>query len=235
MIKECIILAGGLGTRLQSVVSDVPKCMAQVAGVPFLKHIFDYLEKEKFEHIILALGYKAEIITDWVQNQNRPFQISFVIEEEALGTGGAIKFAFSKVKGERALVLNGDTFFDINTESLYNFHQTKKADISIALKPMKDFDRYGSVDCNEQHRIMQFNEKKQLSEGIINGGVYLINKALFNSLVLPDKFSFEKDILEAKINDLNIYGLVFDNYFIDIGIPSDFEKANIDFKHTIEH
>lgn len=229
MTKECIILAGGLGTRLQSVVSDVPKCMASVAGLPFLSHIFDYLEKEKFSHIILALGYKSEVIIDWIAMQNRSFTISYIIEYKALGTGGAIKYAFSKVKGNNALVLNGDTFFDIDSQLLFDIHQSKQADISIALKPMADFDRYGSVEINEDKRILKFVEKKYLSKGLINGGVYLIQKDIFENLVLPEVFSFEKEILEGATNRLRIYGLSFDQYFIDIGIPSDFAKANIDF------
>ena len=229
MNKECIILAGGLGTRLQSVVNDVPKCMASVANQPFLSHIFDYLESQQFEHIVLSLGYKSEVVLDWLNTQNRSFAISYVIETKALGTGGAIKFAFSRVKGRKAVVLNGDTFFNIGNNKLIDFHNEVKADISLALKPMIDFDRYGSVDINEQGRILKFIEKKHLLKGLINGGVYLINKNIFDNLDLPEVFSFEKEILEGKTSQLNIYGLPFDDYFIDIGIPSDFEKANIDF------
>lgn len=231
MKKECIILAGGVGTRLQSVVNDVPKCMAQVSGFPFLQHIFDYLEREQFDHVILSLGYKADIVTTWLNEQNRPFQISYVIENEALGTGGAIKFAFTKVKEAQAFVFNGDTFFDINTDQMATLSRESKADIAIALKPMQNFDRYGSVEYDRNGRIVQFNEKKQVESGLINGGIYIINKAIFVMKNLPSKFSFEKDILEKELNNLSIFGYPFDNYFIDIGIPSDFEKANIDFNN----
>lgn len=229
MNKECIILAGGLGTRLQSVVSDVPKCMAPVAYKPFLSHIFDYLETQKFSHVVLSLGHKSEIIINWLTTQNRSFDISYVIESKALGTGGAIKFAFSKVRSQRAIVLNGDTFFNVNTNSLFDSFAKQNAEIMLALKPMTDFDRYGSVEINIKGKILKFNEKKHLQEGLINGGVYLINKDIFSKLNLPEVFSFEKEVLEAKTSELNIYGLPFDSYFIDIGIPSDFEKANIDF------
>ncbi|NDV67852.1 nucleotidyltransferase family protein [Dysgonomonas sp. 25] len=229
-MKECIILAGGLGTRLQSVVKDVPKCMAEVAGKPFLHYIFQYLEKQQFDHIILALGYKAEIIIDWYQTLKVPFEISYVIEEEALGTGGAIQYAFTKVKSNKAFVLNGDTFFDVDTTQLQSFHQQKEADISIALKPMNDFDRYGTVILDDACRITAFKEKQFCKEGLINGGIYLIDKALFDKLDMPAKFSFEKDIMESRIADLKLYGCQQNGYFIDIGIPSDFEKANKDFK-----
>lgn len=232
MKKECIILAGGKGTRLQSVVNDVPKCMAQVANQPFLKHVFDYLEQQHFQHIVLALGYKAQIIIDWLKTQQRNFSISYVVEQEALGTGGAIQFASSKIIGDKMLILNGDTFFNISTDILFEAHQLKKADISLGLKPMKNFDRYGTVDCDQEDRIIKFNEKKQTEEGLINGGVYLVNKNIFDKLNLPQKFSFEQEILETKLDILPIYGHTFDNYFIDIGVPTDFEKANIDFKNN---
>lgn len=228
-MKECIILAGGLGTRLQSVVKDVPKCMADVAGKPFLYHLFNYVNRGAFGHVILSLGYKSDVVLEWLENKTFPFQISYVKEDEPLGTGGAIKLAFAQVFGESAYVINGDTFFDISTDILSDFHIQKNASISLALKPMIDFDRYGSVELDEKERIIRFNEKQYCKEGLINGGVYLINKEVFSSVNLPEKFSFEKDVMEAHLQDIEIYGKSFDDYFIDIGIPSDFEKANKDF------
>ncbi|MDR3059648.1 MAG: nucleotidyltransferase family protein [Prevotella sp.] len=230
-MKECIILAGGLGTRLQSVVSNVPKCMAEVAGKPFLSYLFDYLQKNDFDHVILALGYKSEIVLQWLEGVIYPFSVSYVIEEDPLGTGGAIKLAFGKVQGDKSFVFNGDTFFEIDTDNLLEFHKKKNAVISLALKPMLDFDRYGSVDLDEEQRIIRFNEKQHCKKGLINGGVYIINKDLFTRLDLPEKFSFEKDILEAHLLDILVYGCQQDRYFIDIGIPSDFEKANQEFKN----
>lgn len=229
-MKECIVLAGGFGTRLQSVVKDVPKCMAEVAEKPFIHHLFDYLEVQNFSHVILSLGYKSEIVIDWIASQNRKFRMSYAVEDEPLGTGGAIKYAFNKVEGNDAFVINGDTYFDVNTDELTFSHIEKKADLTIALKPMSDFDRYGSVETAEDGRIIRFHEKALRDKGLINGGIYLINKTLFNKLSLPAKFSFEKDVMESLLEILRIYGFVQDTYFIDIGIPADFEKANIDFK-----
>lgn len=228
-MKEGIILAGGFGTRLQSVVNDVPKSMAKVAGRPFLEYLFEYASNQQFDHIILSLGYKADIVIEWLKEQQQPFNVSYVIENSPLGTGGAIKYAFEKVTAKEAFVINGDTFFDVDTHTLSQFHKTKQADISIALKPMTDFDRYGSVTVNNQQRIISFNEKQYCTEGLINGGIYIVNSELFQKTDLPEKFSFEKDIMESYINNIGIYGLKQDNYFIDIGIPSDFEKANKDF------
>lgn len=232
-MRECIILAGGFGTRLQSVVSDVPKCMAKVAGKPFLEYLFRYLENQKVDHVILSLGYMADLVVDWLENVRASynFKISYVIEKKPLGTGGAIKLAFEKVSAQNAFVINGDTFFDVNMASLTEVFEQSQADILIALKPLSDFDRYGSVQLDDSMRIVQFEEKKYIKEGLINGGVYLISGNIFSKLSLPDNFSFEKDIMEAHLKDLYIYGSIQDNYFIDIGIPSDFEKANNDFKH----
>jgi len=228
-MKECIILAGGLGTRLQSVVNDVPKCMAEVAGRPFLSYLMDYMGRQEFSHVILSLGYKSEVVLQWLDRKLYPFEISYVVEDSPLGTGGAIKLAFSKVMERNAYVFNGDTFFDIDTFQLLDFHTEKSAEISLALKPMQDFDRYGSVDISDSGRILSFNEKQYCKQGLINGGVYIINKDIFSVLHLPEKFSFEKDVMEAHINDIPFYGCIQDNYFIDIGIPSDIEKANQDF------
>lgn len=230
-MKECIILAGGFGTRLQSVVHDIPKCMAEVAGAPFLQYILDYLQKEKVDHVILSLGHKAEVVVDWLNDKSWSFDISTITEEKALGTGGAIKFAISKLKSSNTFILNGDTFFNINFDKMLSLHQQSGADISIALKPMHDFDRYGSVEINNKSKITQFNEKVFTEYGLINGGIYYLSKDIFSAMSLPDTFSFEKEILEKSITNLNIFGYPFDNYFIDIGIPTDFQKANIDFKN----
>lgn len=232
-MRECIILAGGFGTRLQSVVNDVPKCMAEVAGKPFLEHLFHYIEGQNIDHVILSLGYMADVVIGWLENVKTSynFKISYVVENKPLGTGGAIKLAFEEVSAEYAFIINGDTFFDVNMASLMGAFEKSKADVLIALKPLSDFDRYGSVQLDNSMRIIQFEEKKYIKEGLINGGVYLVSGNIFSKLDLPENFSFEKDIMEAHLKDLYIYGSIQDTYFIDIGIPSDFEKANNDFKH----
>lgn len=230
-MKEGIILAGGFGTRLQSVVNDVPKSMAEVAGKPFLEYLLDYAIEQQFDHIVLSLGYKAQVITEWIDSRKWKLKLSYVIEETPLGTGGGIKLAMQKTSSDNIFIINGDTFFDVDSFSFQSFHQSTGADLSIALKPMTDFDRYGSVTVNEHKRILTFNEKQYCKEGLINGGIYLINAEVFRRLNLPEKFSFEKDVMEAQVDNLNIVGFEQDRYFIDIGIPTDFEKANIDFKN----
>ena len=141
MKTPVIILAGGFGTRLSAVVKDLPKPMANINGKPFLHYIFQSLQRQNIENVILSVGYKHEIIQDYFQDNYLGIAIKYAIETEPLGTGGAIKHAFSFVDDD-AFVLNGDTFFDVDLSKLRN----DKSDLSIALKPMKNFDRYGTVE-----------------------------------------------------------------------------------------
>lgn len=225
---ECIVLAGGLGTRLQSVVQDVPKCMAPVNGHPFLHYIFNYLEQQHCSRVILSLGYKHETVTEWLQSQHRNFAVDYVIEHEPLGTGGGIQLAMQKATKQNVVVLNGDTMFNVPLNEMMQFHLEMKAATTVALKPMQNFDRYGVVKTDSDNRIVAFEEKKYQAEGLINGGIYIINIDSLASKNLPGKFSFEKDYFEAFVEEGNMYGFVSDGYFIDIGIPSDYEQAQKD-------
>lgn len=226
---ECIILAGGMGTRLQSVVSDVPKCMAPVAGHPFLYYLITSLIEAGFNHIIFALGYKHEIIEEWIQTNAFPIDISTVIEETPLGTGGAVKLALSKARTNEVFVLNGDTFFNVRYSEMLNLHKSTQSAVTVALKRMKKFDRYGVVDIEQPtSRILRFNEKQYCESGLINGGVYLINRHELDNF--PMKFSLEKDFFETAVRTSTLSGYISEGYFIDIGIPEDYECAQTDFK-----
>lgn len=226
---ECIILAGGLGTRLSGVVSDVPKCMAPVAGEPFLSHILQYLENQFVDHVIFSLGHKSEVVIEYLRQKAYTFKTSWVLEKEPLGTGGGIRLAMAKSKKDEVFVLNGDTMFDVDLRGMKaTFSKEHKA--ILALKPMQDFERYGSVQLNASNEITAFNEKQFMKEGLINGGVYLVNKSLANLQSYPDKFSFEKDFLEPEALNHSLQGFVSNGYFIDIGIPEDYYKAQEDFK-----
>ena len=220
--KEAIILCGGLGTRLRSVISDVPKPMAPIKNKPFLAFVLEYLKKQNISRVVLAVSYKYEIIQEYFGNSYLGMQILYSIEKEPLGTGGAILEALNLINSDSCYVLNGDTFFDVNLDRL----KLDNSDICVALKPMKNFDRYGSVDIDNNSYISAFNEKKFTSNGLINGGVYLIKKNIFNSFNLPNKFSFE-EFFQENFLIFNAKVTVFDDYFIDIGIPQDY-KAFID-------
>ncbi len=229
--QEAIILAGGKGTRLKEVVSDIPKVMAPVNGRPFLEYLLDYMEHYIIDHVVLSVGYMHESIIKHFGDQYKSIRIDYTIEEEPLGTGGGIKQAFKLINGNRAFIFNGDTMFRLNLIRHYDFHMIRQTDFSFALRTVDDVSRYGSVDLDEDKKIIRFNEKGSSSgTGLINGGVYLINKRFFNNNPFPDKFSLEKDCLEKLVDTGQFYGLVCKQYFIDIGIPDDYQKAQDDFK-----
>lgn len=230
MINEAIILAGGLGTRLRSIVKDVPKPMADINGKPFLEYIFHYLKYFNITKIILAVGYKADIIKNHFGNNFNGISIIYSEEKELLGTGGAIKQAIKFSEGNDVLILNGDTFFDVDLNKAYQFHKQKHSNLTILLKQMIDVQRYGIIEIDENNKIKRFLEKYQRDNGYINGGIYLLNKKIFLSLDLPVKFSFEKDFLEKYYQLSDFYGFISDSYFIDIGVPEDYERAKKDFK-----
>lgn len=225
---EVIVLAGGLGTRLRSVVSEVPKCMAPVAGKPFLWYLLKYLTRYDVSKVILSVGYLRGVIFDWVEEvkDDFPFHFDYAIEEEPLGTGGGIRLALNKATTSDVVVLNGDTYFDVNLEELMKNHRLYSSAVTLALKPMCDFDRYGRVVIdNMDKRIVEFKEKEYCKEGLINGGIYVINRLepIFEGL--PKKFSFETAVFEPQCKLGKLFGVVQDGYFIDIGIPEDYKKA----------
>jgi D-glycero-alpha-D-manno-heptose 1-phosphate guanylyltransferase len=229
MISEAIILAGGLGTRLRSEVPDMPKCMAPVAGKPFISYVIDYYQAQGISRFIFSLGYKHEIIQDFLTRQYPELNYTCSVETEPLGTGGAILKAASMAVSKDALVLNGDTFFAIDVPVLSEFHQQRKADCTLSLKPMKNSDRYGVVEIDADGRIISFKEKKWYDTSVINGGVYALYVSEFLKESLPEIFSFEKDYLEKFYKERKMYGMVNDGYFIDIGIPEDYNKAQKHF------
>ncbi len=231
MIKEAIILAGGLGTRLRSVVADLPKCMATVAGKPFLYYVIEHLQKQGVEKFVFSVGYKYEFIEEYLQKEFSGLQYQLSVEEEPLGTGGAIKLSCSKASEKDVLVLNGDTLFAVDVHRLSFFHHKVNADCTLSLKPMQDFDRYGVVEISHEHSVISFKEKQYYPTGLINGGVYALNSESFGKEDLPDKFSFEKDYLEIYFTQRKIFGIAQDEYFIDIGIPEDYERAQVELKN----
>lgn len=222
---ECIILAGGLGTRLKSAVPDLPKCMAPVADKPFLHYVIEMLLQQNITRFIFSLGYKHEDIEAYIKQNYPQIDYVFSVESEPLGTGGAIRLACTQTKQENVLILNGDTMFNIELQKLMSFHIQHNAACTLSLKPMRKFDRYGVVELNKDSNISSFKEKKYYEEGNINGGVYALNINNFLKNNFSDKFSFETDYLEKYYSSEKMMGLIQDSYFIDIGIPEDYERA----------
>ena len=215
---EAIILCGGLGTRLKSVVKDLPKPMANINGKPFLQILLEFLARQGFERVILAVSYKFEVIQDFFSNDFKGMKLIYSVEQSPLGTGGGLRQALNLAKESEVFVLNGDSFFDINLRALKLEGQSK---ISLALKKMKKFDRYGEVRLDERGFISSFREKEFVEEGLINAGIYLLKKDIFEGFALEDSFSFE-EFLQANFKALNAFGISFDEYFKDIGVPEDY-------------
>lgn len=225
---EAIILAGGLGTRLRSEVADLPKCMALIRERPFMEYLLDHLIENGVERVIFSLGYKSEYIQTYFSDNYKGCKIIYAIEEELLGTGGAIKNAMRFAQQENVVVLNGDSIIISDLKEQYQKHIDFKADVTLALKYMNDFERYGTVLQDENDRIIQFLEKQPLKEGYINAGLYIFNVASFQKLSFPEKFSIENDFFEAKVDELRFFGYKTNGYFLDIGIPKDFKRAQIE-------
>ena len=226
VVKEAIILAGGFGTRLQGVVKDLPKPMAPVNDRPFLTYILDYLIEYQYNKVILSVGYLHEKIEEYFGNQYKTLEIDYAVELEPLGTGGGILFAMSKCVTDNVLVINGDTMFKVDLDAFERFHREKEGLLSIVLREVEDVSRYGSVVIGNDNLIALFAEKMASSgRGFINGGVYLINQKLFEKYPQPQKFSFEKDLMTKFYTQELFYAMPSDGYFIDIGIPEDYARA----------
>jgi len=225
---EAIILAGGFGTRLQTVVSDVPKPMAQVAGRPFLEFLVKKLTNSGFKKIVLSVGYKADVVMAHFSRRSFGTEISFCVEDKPLGTGGGIKLAMSKTSGEHVVVLNGDSLFDAPLDKLFQFHLQNKAVATLALRRIDSCERYGRVVCDKSGRIEDFEPKGFTGEGLINGGIYILKRDVFEAM--PESFSIEEDFFKPRVKEVLMFGLPFDSYFIDIGIPEDYQRAQKEFE-----
>ncbi|UCN00485.1 nucleotidyltransferase family protein [Sulfurimonas sp. SWIR-19] len=220
---KVIILAGGFGTRLQSLVKDVPKPMAKIGKKPFLEYIFTKLSSFEIDEVVLSVGYKQKIIKEYFKNKYKNIKITYSSETTPLGTGGAIKKALKLLPtDENILILNGDTFFNLKIDAFFDFSTNSL--ITIAIKPMQNFERYGSVIVHH-NRVLSFEEKVFTKKGFINTGVYSISPKIFEQHT-QNIFSFEDFLNEQK----NIKAYTANSYFVDIGIPKDYIKAQTDFK-----
>lgn len=221
-MNDVIILAGGLGTRLRHVVSDTQKTMAPVNGRPFLYYITERLIKSGVKKIVFAVSYHSEQIKEYFGDEYKGIEVLYSEETEPLGTGGAIKRALSLCSSENVFILNGDTFFDVDFSLLEERHKAIAADITLSVREVECRDRSGVVVFDGNGVITAFNEKKSIEKGYINGGVYLVKRSLTEKL--PDgKFSFETDVMEKLV--FRMSAVPFGGYFIDIGVPSDFFRA----------
>jgi D-glycero-alpha-D-manno-heptose 1-phosphate guanylyltransferase len=227
-----IVLAGGRGTRLQSVVADVPKPLAPIAGRPFLDYLLARLAAAGIPRIVLSVGYRAEAIMAHVGERVGPARIDYVVEDAPLGTGGAIREALGACAGEDALALNGDTLLELDYAAFLAQHRARGALLSMAVRHVPDTSRYGAVAVDDA-RVVAFGEKSAVGPGLINSGAYLLSPALRDALPATGAFSFELDFLAARCRDLAMTAFVADGYMIDIGVPEDFARAQIEIPARI--
>jgi len=227
---DAVILAGGKGTRLRNKVKNIPKPIAKVCGRPFLDFLFLQLSKSGLiNRLVIAVGYKArEIIKQYSEPLNYNFDIVFCVEKKLLGTAGAIKKAIRFTKGRDILVLNGDSYAEINFKRLVAVHMKNKAKMTIVLRRIKNTSRYGSVNIDSKGRITSFEEKKQANkEGLVNAGIYLFKRSIFNGIKEGKVMSFENSAMPyflAKFKN-RIYGYKIHGRFIDIGTPESYAAA----------
>ena len=229
---EAVILAGGFGTRLLAVVQDVPKPMAPVCGRPFLEFQLDYLAAHGIQHVVLSTGYLSDVIAVHFGSQYKSIKLDYAVETDPLGTGGAIAFAAEKIHGNCFWVLNGDSLFEVDLPEMEKQHFEGINDFSLALRNVDDVSRYGEVETDAKGKIIAFNEKNSQSKpGYINGGVYFLQKEALLKYSPKGKFSIEKEIFMDTNNPLVMKGFYSDGYFIDIGIPTDYQRAQYEFRN----
>ena len=220
---KCVVLCGGLGTRLRKVANDTPKPMALIASKPFLEYLVLQLHAEGFHKLVFCTGYLGEQIQNYFGNGSRwGLHIAYSQEPEPLGTGGAIRHAASFLQDEDFLVMNGDSFLDIDLRSLTAFHKANNALATLALMQVEDATRFGRVRVDSDSQILAFLEKGTQGPGLINGGVYVFNKKILN--YIPEgKVSLEFEVFPGLIGQ-GFYGMPVDGYFTDIGTPESLKR-----------
>ncbi len=219
---EAIILAGGFGTRLKSLGLDVPKPMVPVEETPFLKYVMNFLLQNGVQTCVLSVGYKWEKIKNHFGEEFKEIPLIYSVEDKPLGTGGAIRESLNYCKQDNVLVVNGDTFFEVDLKEMFDYHKNLNSNFTIASKLVKDLSRYGRIIEDDRGKIIDFEEKQGSGKGLINGGIYCLSKEYFLSNSPTGNFSLEKDFLGRWVKEANYYTFKSSGYFIDIGLPEDY-------------
>jgi NDP-sugar pyrophosphorylase family protein len=225
-------LAGGFGTRLRSVFSDRPKVLVPINGVPFLKCYLEWLRSFGAQRIILSLGHMAEMVQDFVKNENwNGLEIAANVETTPLGTGGAVRACLPLVKSETALVTNGDSVTRLDLARFAEFHQRKNARLSMVLTHQPQVSSSGLVETDANDAVISFTEKPAgaTSGGYINAGLYLIQRAAIQGIPADKPISIEKDIF-PKFCGRRFFAMKGEFPFIDIGTPESYQRAGEFFR-----
>ena len=229
MIDTAVILAGGLGTRLRSIVPDLPKPMAPVNGRPFLDFLMDYWVGQGIKHFVLSVGYKHQTIVDYFGGSFNGSKIDYVIEKTPMGTGGGLLLANQRLASTMPfLLLNGDTYFAVEANKLCDFADQVDADWCFALFQTSEHGRYLGMDVDSRGEIHSLRSSNQAGECFANGGVYRVHPRCLNALNVNvgGRISLEDEIFPSLISQRKkVFGLAFNSNFIDIGIPDDYRKV----------
>lgn len=228
---DILILCGGAGTRLSSVVSDRPKPMAAISGRPFLDILIGHVSGYGFRRFILCTGHMKETIRACYSQRYSDLEIIFSEEEKPLGTGGAVRDAEPHIRSSSFLVMNGDSFCPLNMREFLARHHEHGADISIALSRVKDAGDYGIVECDSAGVVVSFLEKGRRREGLVNAGVYAMQRNILTLIPAGACFSLEYDLFPSYVSR-KFYGYVTDESFIDIGTPERYAAACTMFAET---
>ncbi len=234
---QAIVLAGGAGTRLRPRVRDLPKVLAPVAGRPFVAWLLDHLEVNGFGRVVLSVGYRREAVIAALGERHGRLQLSYASEDAPLGTGGAIARALGLAgTGEEPIwILNGDTIVQLSFAEMWREHAPRQKDrraITMGLVGVDDAARYGAVETRSG-RVTAFNAGGRPGRSLINSGVYLVHRRLFEGWAMPQAFSFETDFLAPHIDQLDVRAFPTDGWFIDIGVPTDYDRAQTELPRAL--
>lgn len=219
------ILAGGFGTRIQFKVLGKPKVLATINNHTFLEYLFDQLNHANFKKIILCTGYLSDHIEKTFGTRYKNLNLSYSTEQVPLGTAGSLRKAFPLLRSDIVLVMNGDSFCNVDFNKFLQFHIIKKAEVSIVLSKVLDTSLFGEVILGKDENITGFNEKNSIHKiGLVNAGIYLINKSIIKKIPVDKKISLEKDIFPTLI-EKRFYGYKVNDNFIDIGTPESYVQA----------
>lgn len=228
-LSDCtaLLLVGGLGTRLKSAYAEGPKALAPIAGKPFLAYLLESLAAAGVEHVVLCVGYRAEQIeASFRTGDEFGLRIRYSREAAPMGTAGALSLAYLRyARGERVLAMNGDSILQMSFPAMWDWHRKNAGSVSIALARLDDTSRYGQVEVDSRGWVTSFREKNGTrTPGFINGGVYLFEPAVMEEIVRQSAVSLEREVLPAQIAH-GLLAFKTDGYFIDIGVPDDFRRA----------
>lgn len=226
MSKQCIILVGGLGTRLGPLTEDCPKPLLNIAGRPFLKYLLRNACRFGYNDFVLLAGYRGDMVEAFASSalqEELDCRIRVIVEPVPMGTGGALRYA-AELLQDRFLLLNGDSFFDFNLLDLATRPVDGCIQARVALRHLPDASRYGTVELNGD-RIAAFRERPESpGPGLVNGGVYDLSRGILQHIG-EGVCSLERDVFPNLARERSIAGFVYEGFFLDIGIPDDFARA----------